>query len=74
MGKIKVKANHPIYNSQGIKGIPRLIGSGEVLNVDENVIKAFGKKAFTIVEGKKKTKDVAGSEKEKKVKAMTTKG
>jgi len=72
MGKlIKVKANHPIYNSLGIKGFPAIVGCGEVIEVDESTLKAFGKKNFTILS--KSTKDIPAEEKEDKgLKVMTT--
>ncbi len=72
MGKITVKANHPVYNSLGVKGFPRRVDCGEEITADENVLRCFGMKNFTVVSGKK-TKDIPGDTDKKESKAMTTK-
>ena len=65
---IKVKANHPIQNT-AFKDLPVLIGCNEVLTFTEAHLNYYGKHV-TVLDKVKQTKDIAGSDDRKKVKAI----
>jgi len=72
MGKIRVKANHPIQNTLGIKGFPCIIGCGEEFTVEEDILKAYGMNNFTIISREEPKKEIV-KPKKKILKVLTSK-